>query len=97
LTRDSGLVPQDSLMVCDRCGKRPVSTVSTVLVEGRKQAAYLCDVCRRKAVASTPALERPCVQCRTREGTVKLVRLKNGRRMVSYLCEVCARSGGEAC
>ena len=81
-------------MICDRCGKRPVSTVSTVLVEGRKKAIYLCDVCRRKEAASTPALERPCVRCGAREGTVKLVRLKDGRRMVSYLCEVCARSGG---
>ncbi|MSS73231.1 MAG: hypothetical protein EXS64_17345 [Candidatus Latescibacteria bacterium] len=81
-------------MICDRCGKRPVSTVSTVLVEGRKAAAYLCDICRREAASSTPALERPCARCREREGTVKLVRLKDGRRMVSYLCEVCARSKG---
>ncbi len=79
-------------MICERCGKRPVTTVSTVLVEGRKVATYLCDVCRRAAEA--PALERPCARCGEREGTVKLVRLTEGRRMVSYLCEGCAREGG---
>jgi len=77
-------------MICERCGKCPVTTVSTVLVEGRKVATYLCDACR---AAEAPALERPCVRCEKREGTVKLVRLTEGRRMVSYLCEVCARGG----
>ncbi len=82
-------------MVWERCGKRPISTVSTALVDGRKVASYLCDFCRSEGGGgSVSSPERPCVRCGVREGTVKFVQMKGGLRNVSYLCEVCASSGG---
>jgi protein-arginine kinase activator protein McsA len=84
-------------MVCERCGKNRVSTVTTTLVEGRQVASYLCDPCRRaeaEGQSVRPSLERPCASCGVREGTVKLTRLSEGGRRVSYLCEACAQPRG---
>ena len=77
-------------MLCERCGTRTVTRISTHVDDGGKRVLYRCDKC---AEAETEPgglhLERPCDQCGEREGTVKWVRLVEGLRAVSYLCEEC--------
>jgi protein-arginine kinase activator protein McsA len=77
--------------LCERCGTRPVTRISTQIVGGEKRVLYRCDTCAEEEnEPDGPRLERPCEQCGQREGTVKWVRLREGSRAVSYVCEECA-------
>ena len=78
-------------MLCERCGERPATQISTQIVDGEKRARYRCDVCAElQDETAQVRLERPCEQCGEREGRIKLIRLREQRRVVSFICEVCA-------
>ena len=82
-------------MLCERCGKYPVSKVKTVLANDGKSSAFLCENCFKAEGETSPpseALESPCDRCRVREGTVKTIKMDGELRTVSYLCEDCAES-----
>lgn len=77
-------------MTCDLCGQATATQVITQEQNGQKSTLYRCDACADKQTQSKPKLDRPCVQCKQREGEVKLVRLRPNGRIVTYVCQVCA-------
>lgn len=75
-------------LICERCGKVPATEAQTHIENGIKRVLYRCDTCA--ALSSAPKLDRPCAQCKQREGEIKLIRLRPHGRVVTYLCPACA-------
>ncbi len=45
---------------------------------------------RRKREEETAAPNRPCTQCKQREGEIKFIRIRPHGRIVTYICQICA-------
>ncbi len=45
---------------------------------------------RRKREEETAAPNRPCTQCKQREGEIKFIRIRPHGRIVTYICQTCA-------
>ena len=76
-------------MTCDICEKALATHVITKLQHGQKSTLYRCDICLTQENQPTTPLNRPCTQCKQREGDIKLVRLRPKGRVVTYVCEMC--------
>lgn len=76
-------------MTCDICKKALATQVITQVNNGQKSIQYRCDACLTPENHPIPQLNRPCTQCKQREGNIKLVRLRPKGRVVTYVCEMC--------
>ena len=76
-------------MTCDICEKALATQVITKRHHGQKVTLYRCDACLTQENQPPPPLNRPCTQCKQREGDIKLVRLRPKGRVVTYVCEMC--------
>lgn len=77
-------------MTCEICKKASATQVITQVHNGQKSIQYRCDACLTRENQPPPKLNRPCTQCKQREGDIKLVRLRPKGRIVTYVCEICA-------
>ncbi len=77
-------------MTCDLCGQASATQVTTQIQNGEKSIQYRCDACFAPETHPPPKLNRPCAQCKQREGEIKFVRVHPQGRSVTYVCEVCA-------
>ena len=79
-------------MTCDLCGEASATQAITQVQNGQKHIQYRCDACIQHNNQPPPKLNRPCAQCKQREGEIKFVRHRPQGRVVTYVCEVCIKN-----